>query len=139
MAMKKYSAFPQTSISTGASLSDWLMLYPGYSLGDSYPSAEMQLVYSTAQVDRAHWSFVYTQLNHQTVLFLTIRYNASHLFAHSLNVKQFYLTHREDPIWCNYYSRTRSNGSEGLLYIPQSSISTEVINQIVLCHIQNTR
>ena len=30
--------------------------------------------------------------------------SAYHLFAFSLNVKQFYLTHREDPIRC-YYSR----------------------------------
>ena len=29
-----------------------------------------------------------------TVLFLTIQFSVSHLFAHSLNVKQFYLTHR---------------------------------------------
>ena len=36
----------------------------------------------------------------QTVLFLTIWLNASHLFAHSFNVKQFYLTHRWDPIRC---------------------------------------
>ena len=41
-----------------------------------------------------HWSFVYTQLNDQTVLFLTILLSISHLFPQSLNVKQFYLTHR---------------------------------------------
>ena len=39
-------------------------------------------------------SFVYTQLNDQTVLFLTIQFGISHLFAHNLNVNQFYLTHR---------------------------------------------
>ena len=43
-------------------------------------------------------SFVYTQLNHQTLLFLTIQFSISHLFALSLNMKQFYLTHREGPI-----------------------------------------
>ena len=32
-------------------------------------------------------SFVYTWLNGQTVIFLTIEFNASHLFVHSLNVK----------------------------------------------------
>ena len=37
-------------------------------------------------------SFVYTQLNGQRVLFLPIWFNVSHLFAHSLNVKHFYLT-----------------------------------------------
>ena len=38
-------------------------------------------------------SFIYT-VNGQTVLNLTIWFNVSHLFAHSLNLKQFYLTHR---------------------------------------------
>ena len=47
--------------------------------------------------------FVYTQLNDQIVLFLIIQFHISHLFAFSLNVKQFYLTYRLDPIKC-YYS-----------------------------------
>ena len=37
-------------------------------------------------------SFVYIQLNDQTVLYLTIQLGASHAFAHSLNVKPFFLT-----------------------------------------------
>ena len=41
-----------------------------------------------------HQSFVYTQLNDQTVQFLTIQFSISHLFVLSLNVKQFYSTHR---------------------------------------------
>ena len=32
-------------------------------------------------------SFVYMQSNNQTVLFLTIQFSISHLFANSLNVK----------------------------------------------------
>ena len=32
-------------------------------------------------------TFVYTQLNDQTVLFLTIQFSICHLFALSLNVK----------------------------------------------------
>ena len=39
-----------------------------------------------------HQSFVYAQLNDQTVPFITTWLNTSHLFALSLNVKQFYLT-----------------------------------------------
>ena len=39
-------------------------------------------------------SFVYTQLNGQTVLFQIIQFSISHLFALSLNVKQFYFIHR---------------------------------------------
>ena len=42
--------FPQSS-KTGASPSDCLVSYPGHSLEESYPSTEMQLVYSTAQAD----------------------------------------------------------------------------------------
>ena len=46
-----------------------------------------------------HLSFLYTQLNGQTFLFQkiqfqTIQFNIICLFALSLNVKQFYLTHR---------------------------------------------
>ena len=39
-------------------------------------------------------SFVYTQLNDQKVLFLTIQFSLSHLFVLSLNTKQFDLTDR---------------------------------------------
>ena len=42
--------------------------------------------------------FVYTQLNDQTVLFQIIRFSISHLFAYSLNIKHFYLTHWLDHI-----------------------------------------
>ena len=38
---------------TEASPSDCLVSYPGYSLGESYPSAKIQSVYSTASVDWA--------------------------------------------------------------------------------------
>ena len=34
-----------------------------------------------------HQSFVYTQLNYQTVLFQTIQFSINHLFALSLNAK----------------------------------------------------
>ena len=41
-----------------------------------------------------HQSFVYTQLNDQTVLFQTVQFSTSHLLANILKVKQFHLTHR---------------------------------------------
>ena len=47
---------PQNSSITGASPSDCLMSYPGHSLGESYFSAKMQLVYFTAPPD---WAKVY--------------------------------------------------------------------------------
>ena len=54
---------------------------------------------------------------------------ACHLFALSLNFKEFYLTHRLDPIKC-YNSGVgdkigpRSDGNEGVLRIPHGSSIT---------------
>ena len=61
---------------------------------------------------------LFTQLNDQIVLFQAIQFSISHLFALSLNAKQFYLIHRLDPFRC-YQS-----GPEGVFYIPQSSSIT---------------
>ena len=44
---------PQSSSITTASPSDCLMSHPGHSLGVSYPSADMHLVYSTAPANLA--------------------------------------------------------------------------------------
>ena len=49
-----------------------------------------QLLLCISENSTKHQSFVYTRLNDWIVLFLTIQFNISHLFAHSLNVKQFY-------------------------------------------------
>ena len=38
-------------------------------------------------------SIIYTLLNDQTVLFLTIQFSINHLFAFSFNAIHFYLTH----------------------------------------------
>ena len=50
---------PQSSSITGASPLDYLVSYPGHSLGgvgESYPSAKMQSVYSTATpTSRLRW------------------------------------------------------------------------------------
>ena len=48
-------------------------------------------------------SFVYTQLNGLTVLFLNIQFNISHSLIHSFNVKLFYLIHRKNPIRCYHF------------------------------------
>ena len=45
-----------------------------------------------------HQSFVCTQLNDQTVLFLTIQITISRFFVYRLNVKQFHLTHKSVPV-----------------------------------------
>ena len=61
MAMKGYSAF---SKATEASRSDCLVSYTGHSLGESYSSAEMQSVYSTAPSER--WKL---SVNHDSNVF----------------------------------------------------------------------
>ena len=85
-------------------------------------SSKYYYVSLTIQLNK---SFVYTPLNDQTVLFLTIWLNQNHLFAHSLNVnvKLFYLTHRWDPIRYNPPNKSgpESNSNEGVHHIPQSS------------------
>ena len=53
-----------------------------------------QVLLSITNNSIKHQSFVYKQLNVKTMLFLTIQFSNSHLFALSLNFKQFYLTHR---------------------------------------------
>ena len=50
-----------------------------------------------------HQSFVYEQLHGKRVLFVIIWFNTSHLFTPSLNGKQFYLTHRQNPIRCYHF------------------------------------
>ena len=58
-----------------------------------------------------HLSFVYSQLNDQTVLFQTIQFSISHLII------------RKVPIKCNHslQSGPGKNGNKGVLYIPQNS------------------
>ena len=71
-----------------------------------------------------HQSFVYTQLNDQTDLFQTIQFGICHLFALSLNVKQFYSTHRYSTlsdVTNPDQSGPGSDGNEGVLCIPQCS------------------
>ena len=47
-----------------------------------------------------HQSFVYTQLNDQTILFQTIQFSIRYLFALSLNINQFYFIHRWNRVRC---------------------------------------
>ena len=56
-------------------------------------------------------SHLFTQFNEQTVLFQTIQFSISHLFALSLNIKHFYLTHRWDIIR-HYHSRPEWTGQK---------------------------
>ena len=72
------------------------------------PVKRFQVLLSITNNPIKHQSFIYTQLKDQTVLFQLIQSSISHVFAFSLNVKQFYLTHRQNCIRC-YHSGTRVN------------------------------
>ena len=52
-----------------------------------------------------------------------MQFNKNHLFGHSLNVKQFYLTHNRilSGATTPGQSESGSNGNEGILHIFQSS------------------
>ena len=76
MAMKGYSAFPQSSSITGTLPSDCFVSYPGYSSGESYPSAEVQSVYSTAPADWAMDIFIAISF----FLSFFLSFFASHVF-----------------------------------------------------------
>ena len=74
------------------------------------------------------------QFNQASVIFLhTVKWSnssisknsISHLFAHSLNVKQFYLTHRtQSSATTLVQSGTESNGNEEVLHILKTSSIT---------------
>ena len=56
---------PQSSSITRTSPSDCLVTYPGHSLGGgSYPSAEVQSVYSTAPSD---WAMILCKLSNSSI------------------------------------------------------------------------
>ena len=89
-------------------------------------------------------SFIYTQLNDQTVLFQTSQFSISHLFALSLNLTQSIgaveyngcrgVNYPHSTIWpidrtlsgatTPGQSGPRSNGNEEVVHIPQSSSIT---------------
>ena len=77
--------------------------------------------------------FVYTQLNNPTVLFQTIQFSISHLFALSLNVKEFCLT----LATTESQSGPGSDGNEDP--IPRSSSITGVSPLDGFCQYQETR
>ena len=62
MAIKGYSAFPQSFGITRASPSDCFVSYLGHSLGESYLPAEMQLVYFAAPANWASGPFWHQDL-----------------------------------------------------------------------------
>ena len=64
-------------------------------------------------------SFVYAHLNDQTVLFLEIQFNISHLFAHNLDGQTVLF----DPSGATTSTQSEpgSNGNKRVLHTPQSS------------------
>ena len=81
-------------------------------------------------------SSVYSQLNGQTVLFLTIWFNVGHLFAHNLNHKQFYLTHigpyQMLPLWVGVNLRVMA--IKGYSTFPQSSSAGALLSDCLISH-----
>ena len=73
-----------------------------------------------------HESFIYTQLKDQTVLFQTTQFSRSHLFAFSLNVKQFFwaIDRTQSGATTPDQSRSGYKGNERVLHILQSSSIT---------------
>ena len=66
---------PQSSSTAGTSPSDCLVSYPGHSFGGgSYPSAEVQSVYSTAPAD---WASIYYSDNENIMTRENMQINAS--------------------------------------------------------------
>ena len=77
---KEILRIPQSFSITGASLSEFLVSYPRYSLGESYPSVEMQSVYSTTPADWTTREVVPVRILFMDQIEL---FNIRHLFAHS--------------------------------------------------------
>ena len=88
-----------------------------------------------------HKPFVYTQLDNQAVLFQTIQFSISFSFALSLNAKQFYLTHRSDPIRCNHsgtewtWEQWQCSGTSHFPNIQNWSLTIRLFNAISRTHV----
>ena len=83
-----------------------------------------------------HQSFVYTQLNDQTALFLKIRFSVIHLFAHSLNSQTILI----DPQIRLYQVLAHgSPGNEGIIHIPKALALFQSPHLIIKYYIQDTR
>ena len=68
-----------------------------------------------------HNAVIYTLLNYQPVLFQTIQFNISHLFAFNLNVSFIWHLHKTlSSAACPCKSWLEGESNEGLLRIPQS-------------------
>ena len=68
-----------------------------YDLWNKSTNLNIPKYYYLSQTIKLYISYLFTQLNDLTVLSQTIQFSISLLFALSLNVKQFDLTHGWDP------------------------------------------
>ena len=108
-----------------------------YSFADSW---KFQVLLCTTNDTIKYQSFVYTQLNDQTVTFQIIQFSISHLFAYSLNAKQFWPIDRTlSKATTPGQSRPGSNGNEGVLRIPTTASLFEPPHQSVQRRIEDTR
>ena len=95
-----------------------------FNITNSFTVKWLQVLSCITNNSIKHQSFVYTQLNDQTVLYLTIQFSISHLFAHSLNNKTssiWPIDRTPSDATTPGGSEPGSNSNEEILYIPQSS------------------
>ena len=93
---------PQSSSITGASPSDCLVSYPGHLLGEIYPSAEMQFLYSTAPAGPWGWGLTplqriqsayskpYQQNKQKEVNNVYLRHDMWHPNAHGKSLREIF-------------------------------------------------
>ena len=106
MAIKGVLCISQRFSVTGASPSDCLVSYPKHSLGESYPSAEIQSVYSAAPANWAKNNIKYSYL----ILIICIQlYGFKYSYVMLIIFKQIWII---DKILTGTATLARSNSNE---------------------------
>ena len=70
-AMKGYSAFPKAPVLLEPHIRLFYVSYPGHSLGETYPSSEMQSVYSTTP---ANWASIICNCIITKIILIMLKY-----------------------------------------------------------------
>ena len=146
-AMKWVPRIPQSSSITGTSPSDCLVSYQGHSLGESYPSAEVQSVYSTAP---ANWTTghslgeSYPSAEVQSVYstapadWVRIKSNKKYLKLTKRIIPHLYLSlylsiSLSVHIWCTYFSRSLMSSFFYSLFSPEHSLYIYIYICVCVC------
>ena len=100
-----------------------------------------QALFCTTNNSSKHQSFVYTQLNDQTVLFQTIQFSRSHFFALNLNVKIVLFDPQLGPYHVLSLRAKLNLGAmamKGYSVFPKAPALLEPHQKIVSCQIRDT-